>query len=82
MEDLNKWVLIVLSACRNNYIDNRPRKKKNHKTYSYLHGHARNAPRNVMEIQSFTQNLMVPTSCHSHIYLSPQKGDTFDVAAL
>lgn len=76
MEDLNKWVLIALSACRNNNIDDRPRKKCN-----YLCGHARNAPRNVMEIQSFTQNLMLPSSCHSNIYLSPRKGDTFDVPA-
>lgn len=76
MEDLNKWVLIVLSACRNNNIDNRPR--KNH---SYLHGHARNPPRNVVEIQSFTPNLMLPTSCHSTIYLSPRKQDAFDVPA-
>lgn len=47
MEDLNKWFLIVLSAFKNNGIDSLPRKK-----YSYLHGHARNAPRNVLEIHN------------------------------
>ena len=45
MEDLNKWFLIVLSAFRNNNIDSVPRKK-----YNCSHGHARNAPRNVLEI--------------------------------
>lgn len=45
MEDLNKRFLIVLSAFRNNNIDSVPRKK-----CSYSHGHARNEPRNVLEI--------------------------------
>jgi len=56
-EDLNEWFLVVLSAFKNNNTGSVPRTK-----YSYLHGHARRAPRNVLEIHG--------TKFHTEFYVA------------
>lgn len=52
-----QWFLIVLSAFKNNNIDSVPRQK-----YSYLHGQARYASRNVLEIHG--------TKFHTKFYVA------------
>lgn len=76
MEDLNKWFLIVLSAFKNNGIDSLPRKKT-----AICMDMPEMHPEMFWKftIQSFTQNFMLPTSCHSNITFPLGKEIPFDV---